>query len=126
MCDFVPICLLRRGQRHFTVCHVCWDTLVTQLLHLCYAAVLSSQETCGAAGLRGFLQPRLVVSHWRKKKQHETFKCPEFIAAPCKTHPHSGMGWRKLNCCYLPCSPAAVASVGQRSSVWTNHSTIFV
>lgn len=37
-----------------------------------------------------------------------------------------GGTWRELNCCYSPWSPAVVASMGQRSSVWANRSTIFV
>lgn len=73
-----------------------------------------------------FSQWKVHGSHsFSKTESYETFKCPKFIAALCKTCPHSGRDWRELNCCYSPWSPAVVASMGQRSSLWANRSTIF-
>lgn len=43
------------GRSCFTVCSVCWHTAVTQLSRQRAAAVRPTQETCAAAGPRGYL-----------------------------------------------------------------------
>lgn len=163
------------GRSCFTACSVCWHTAVTQLSQQRAAAVRPTQETCAAAGLRGYLAAQAGVvspelkqgslrctrvkgwlyypqcfiswmgagflffflfiftteSAWEpipsvKQKAIKLLSAQSLLQHCVRLVLILGGTWRELNCCYSPWSPAVVASMGQRSSIWANRSTIFV